>query len=273
MKLKSGIILLDKPKGISSRKALDIIIKRAELKKAGHAGTIDPSASGLLVILAGQATKLNRFILSAEKKYVFKALFGKKTVTDDSEGETIFEKDPGKMELTGFKVVLKSFTGLIAQRPPSHSAVKIHGKRAYKLARKGQTPELKERMVQVKSLEVTSFEWPEVEIEAVVTSGTYIRSLARDVGDFLNIGAYCENIRRISIGKMNVDEAINLEDEIVFYPLDKTLSHLPEISDVFTERDFFDSPGKFAVFRDGSGILSGVLEKNGDSTKLHKFNF
>lgn len=269
----SGIILLDKPKGISSRKALDVIIRRANLHKAGHAGTIDPAASGLLVILSGKATKLNRFILSADKLYRFSVLFGKKTETDDSEGKIISEKDPGKMDISFFEEILKLFRGSITQKPPIHSAVKVNGKRAYKLARKGCEPDLKVRSVCIRSLSVRDFRWPLVEMEALVSSGTYIRSLARDIGEKTGVGAYCQDIRRISIGNMNVDDAISLDGEIKFFPFEKALSHLPCINDDFTEKDFLeltDETCKYAIVMDTEGALSAILERDGGVLKINK---
>ncbi|MBN1619823.1 tRNA pseudouridine(55) synthase TruB [candidate division WOR-3 bacterium] len=273
MNQDSGIILLDKPKGISSRKALDAVIKKVHLTKAGHAGTIDPAASGLLVILSGKATKLNKYILCTDKLYSFTLLFGVKTDTDDSEGKIIDQKEPGELSRSELEKVLHLFTGDILQKPPIHSAVKVNGKRAYKLARKGIDPVLKERNVSVKSIRITLFDWPRVRMETLVSSGTYVRSLARDIGDSLGVGAYCEDIRRLSVGNMRVEEAGSLDDDLTFYPVEKALSHLPEISEKFTEKDFFedtDKKLKYALMRKDDGTLHAVLEKENQVLKYNK---
>ncbi len=179
--------------------------------RVGHAGTLDPLASGLMILLIGSATKQADRLLKLDKSYDFTAQLGATTVTGDAEGEPEpwpNAKAPTESQITE---VIKQFTGEIMQRPHSYSAIKVNGQPAYKQARKGQPIELKSRTVVIHSLEVVSYEYPKLKCRTKVSSGTYIRSLAEDIGKGLNTGAYLTDLRRTTIASYRVDEAVSPE--------------------------------------------------------------
>lgn len=215
-----GIVLVDKPAGWTS---FDVVAKiRGQLRaqyvargvtptkrqlKVGHAGTLDPFATGLLVILLGDATKQATEFLKLDKVYEATIRLGQVSTTGDPEGEVtpVSDKRPARQELAQ---VLREFEGEIVQRPPMHSAIKINGRRAYQLARRGQTVEMPARHVMIHRLELLNYTYPEVTIRATVGSGTYIRTLAQDIGERLGTGAYCQALRRTQIADWSVDDAV-----------------------------------------------------------------
>ncbi len=218
------ILLVDKPAGWTS---FDVVAKiRGMLRakytseghtptkkqlKVGHAGTLDPFATGLLIVLLGDATKRSDEFLKLDKVYEATMTLGSVSSTGDPEGEIVPISDH-KPSRQSVEVALAQFIGEIEQRPPMHSAIKIDGQRAYKLARKGQEVEMPLRKVTIHSIELLQYDYPEVKIRTNVSSGTYIRSLARDIGDYLDIGAYCSDLRRISIDKWNIEDAAPIEN-------------------------------------------------------------
>ena len=217
--MENGIILIDKPAGWTS---FDVVAKiRGQIRRkyqeqgikptkrqlrVGHAGTLDPFATGLLVILLGEECKRAGEFLKLEKIYEVTIKLGESSTTGDPEGEIthVSDKQPTLEEV---KSVLKQFEGEISQTPPAFSAVKVGGQRAYKLARKGQIVDIPARQVTIYSIEILSYTYPELKIRTHVGSGTYIRSLAQDIGDQLGTGAYCNSLRRLSIAEWNVSDA------------------------------------------------------------------
>lgn len=213
---KDGILLVDKPVGWTS---FDVCAKiRGQIKaeyrardekptkrqlKVGHAGTLDPFATGLLVILLGDATKRADEFLKLDKVYEATISLGRTSNTGDSEGEFTEVSDIRPTE-GDIKRVLEKFVGEITQTPPAYSAIKINGQRAYKLAREGKEVEIPTRRVNIYSLELIGYSYPELKIRTHVGSGTYIRSLAEDIGRELGAGAYCSALRRVSIGDMSL---------------------------------------------------------------------
>ena len=201
-----GIVVLDKPAGVSSRKWLhECLEAQRALGKVGHAGTLDPFATGVLLGLVGDATRLSSLAMSLEKTYRATVRFGWQTETLDPEGAVVDECDPG--EARDLSAALASLTGEILQAPPAHSAVKIDGRRAYKLARAGEAPEMEARPVVVHRLEVCGDVWPDVELEVVCGAGTYIRSLARDLGAMIDLPASLTALRRTAVGPYRVEDA------------------------------------------------------------------
>ncbi len=199
--------LLDKSAGISSRRAALDVSKRWEYRKFGHAGTLDPDATGLLVVLLGKATRLARFISSSRKTYCFGIELGITTDTDDTSGNVLVRKDiPAISEMDILKV-LRNYTGMIKQKVPSYSAVKIDGERAYSLARKGLNPSTPVREAYIEDWKLEGIDGHIVRCEVTVSSGTYIRALARDIGNELGTGGAAFDIRRTSIGTFSVEEA------------------------------------------------------------------
>jgi tRNA pseudouridine55 synthase len=211
-----GLLLVDKPKGISSfgvvARVRWIIKNETGLKiKIGHSGTLDPLATGLLVLALGSYTKKISELIKKDKTYEVEVCLGEESVTGDEEGQKTFVSDL-QPSLPEIKAVLRSFTGEIMQTPPVYSAIKINGQPAYKLARKGLEPNLKPRPVTIYSLDSVSYVYPKISFIAKVSSGTYIRSLAEDIGKALKTGAYMSNLRRTAVGQFNVHSSLALED-------------------------------------------------------------
>jgi tRNA pseudouridine55 synthase len=206
---RSGLILLRKPEGITSFKALAPVKRALGSGKVGHAGTLDLFASGLLVALAGPYSRLASYVQRGEKRYRGIVAFGNETATLDPEGEVVASAPPPSLaELEGS---LPRFRGRIMQRPPEYSAVHVGGARAYELALKGRAPELKERPVEIRSLELLSYEDGRALIELRCSSGTYVRSLARDIALACGSRAHLAALERLSIGPYRVEDAVDPE--------------------------------------------------------------
>lgn len=216
MDMEDQIILVDKPAGISS---FGVVAKvRGFLKakfghkvKVGHTGTLDPFATGLLIILSGKMTKKSNEFLKLDKEYEATLKLGFVSNTGDVEGELTKVRDdlvPTRDEIEG---ALKSFVGVISQTPPKYSAIKINGVRAYKLARKNQDFEIPSREVTIYGIEIMSYKYPELSLRCKVSSGTYIRTLAEDIGKELGTGAYLTALRRTQVGEYSVADAVKLE--------------------------------------------------------------
>ncbi len=209
-----GILLVDKPKGWSSFDVIRKLRSVTGFRKIGHAGTLDPMATGLLILLFGNTTKQAGRFLKLDKVYEAEISLGKTSTTDDAEGQlqTISDQPAyrtgRKPTLGKIDEVLQTFTGTTSQTPPSFSAIKVGGQRAYKLARKGAEVALQARPVTVHSLALKSYKYPKLQIETHVGSGTYIRSLARDIGQKLGSGAYLSGLRRTRIGEFSIRQAV-----------------------------------------------------------------
>ena|SRR5438067_6983395 len=205
-----GALLLDKPLGLSSNRALQEAKKLLGAQKAGHAGTLDPLASGLLVLLFGEATKFAAPMLDADKEYVATVRLGITTSTADAEGEVLAER-PVEVRAAEIEPALGRFRGAIEQVPPMHSALKREGVPLYKLARAGRTVERQPRQVQIHELELLGFDSPVLELRIRCSKGTYIRTLAEDIGAALGSGAHLAALRRTGSGRFKVKDATTLE--------------------------------------------------------------
>src|SRR3981189_266796 len=205
-----GALLLDKAVGVSSNRALQDVQKIFGAKKAGHAGTLDPLASGLLLVLFGEATKFAGLLLDADKEYLATLKLGERTSTGDAEGR-LLEKKAVEVSNGAVLSVLARFRGAIEQLPPMHSALKRDGVPLYKLARRGETVERKARLVQIFELERLAFESPALEIQVRCSKGTYIRTLAEEIGNALGTGAHLTALRRTGSGPFRVADALTLE--------------------------------------------------------------
>jgi tRNA pseudouridine55 synthase len=204
-----------KPKGPSSNQYLNRIRSLLNTKKIGHAGTLDPLASGVLVIGIGrEATKQLSSLIKTDKEYIAEIKFGQCSTTMDEEGEKEIkcEKKPEKFNLGIIKKELEKFIGEIKQMPPKYSALKINGQSAYKLARKGKDFDLKARIVNIYNIEVLKYEWPYLKSKVHCGSGVYIRSLAHDLGASLQVGAYLSNLERTRVGDFTIHNTISLDD-------------------------------------------------------------
>ena len=212
MNKKSGILLINKPIKMSSFFAVKKIRSLLGIKKVGHAGTLDPLAQGLLVIAFGKYTKLCEYLSGESKIYQTVIKLGEKTTTDDAEGEVLETKDCSLISKNDIEEAIKKFTGIIAQVPPNFSAIKINGKRAYAMARNNENIILQPRNIEIYYIKLISFNLPYVTLEVFCSKGTYIRSLARDLGDYLVCNAYAYNIKRLSSGSFNLNDAALLDD-------------------------------------------------------------
>ena len=208
------LLLIDKPKGITSHDVVDHVRKITGERRVGHAGTLDPSATGLLIVGVGREStkKLGDLTKNTTKTYEAEIILGATSDTDDSEGQItkkvilkkLFENDVGK--------VLSQFVGEQEQVPPVYSAIKLKGKKAYELARKGKQVDLKPRKIVIHLIKLLDYKYPKLNIACEVSSGTYIRALARDIGQKLGTGGYLNNLRRTKIGKFSVHDASMLDN-------------------------------------------------------------
>jgi tRNA pseudouridine55 synthase len=206
-----GFLLLDKPAGLSSNQALQRVRRIFRARKAGHCGSLDPLATGLLPVCLGQATRFSGYLLGASKTYRAGCRLGETTTTGDAEGE-IVERRPVMLASGQLERVLAGFTGRIEQVPPMHSALKHQGRRLYQLAREGREVERAARTVEIQRLELLTCELPLIEIEVQCSKGTYIRSLAEDIGRELGCGAHLAALRRTAVDSMRVEDSRTLED-------------------------------------------------------------
>jgi tRNA pseudouridine55 synthase len=214
--MNDGIVLIDKPAGMTSfgvvARVRRVLTQQAGKKvKVGHTGTLDPFATGLMILVTGKECKNAGHYTKLDKVYEATFRLGQTSTTGDPEGDIT---DINNLQPTHEQVekALAQFTGEISQRPPIFSAIKINGQRAYKLARNGEEVEIPMRQVTVYDMELLSYDYPEVKIRTRVSSGTYIRSLAVDIGEVLGTQAYCTELRRLSINKWSVDGAKQLSD-------------------------------------------------------------
>ena len=223
-----GLVLIDKPTDWTSHDVVAKVRKAVGTKKVGHAGTLDPLATGLLVLGIESGTKLLTFLVGADKTYEATIRLGQATVSDDSQSETIFTASPQKLANLNEKAVLEQIaklTGVISQTPSSVSAIKVDGKRAYDLVRAGETVELKKREVTVAGFELRRFSRVDDIVDITVTvdcsSGTYIRALARDLGAALEVGGHITALRRTRVGNFDVSQSSTLEqlDNLKLIPL------------------------------------------------------
>jgi tRNA pseudouridine55 synthase len=233
----SGVLLLDKPPGLSSNSAVGWAKRLFQAEKAGHTGTLDPFATGLLPICLGEATKFSRFILDAEKGYRATLKLGQRSSTGDTEGE-ISAGSPVSIDEARVKRILADFRGPMSQIPPMHSALKRDGVPMYKLARQGIEVDRQPRSVIVHQIQFEALSGDELIIETLVSKGTYIRVLAQDIGEAIGCGAYLTGLRRTSTGGMRVADAITFEEldalslsdrDALLLPPESLAAALPEV--------------------------------------------
>ncbi len=228
-----GILLLNKPLGISSNDALQKVKYLYKAAKAGHTGSLDPLATGLLPICFGEGTKISAFLLDADKRYRVRVRLGETTATADAEGEVVERRSTDGIIKERLQEVVESFIGEIQQLPPMYSAVKHEGERLYKLARRGIEVERKLRAITIYDLKLTVFEAPEFELEVHCSKGTYIRTLAEDIGEELGCGAHVVALHRTTVGPFEGNEMVTFEDleaslEVDRYSLDTFLKPIDD---------------------------------------------
>jgi tRNA pseudouridine55 synthase len=233
-----GLLLVDKPAGITSSEVVRIVKRKVRPAKVGHTGTLDPAATGLVVILIGACTRALDFLDESRKEYRLTVRLGEETDTDDREGKIISTADPSGITRERIEEVLESYRGVIDQTPPAYSAIKKNGVPLYKLARQGIFPEIPPRKVEIFSLGAIEWESPLLRLDMVCSKGTYARALARDVGRDLGVGGRLEDLRRTASGAFRVEDAI-IPEEIELrgrdavtenlIDLSSALSHIPEL--------------------------------------------
>jgi len=230
-----GILLVDKPKGLTSHDVVDFIRKKFKIKKVGHGGTLDPEATGVLVILLGKATKLFSSIVEMEKEYMGSFYIGKATDTGDESGKIIWEeKDEEKLKkVTKVEIekIFSSLTGEIYLTPPMFSALHYQGKRLYELAREGKVVERKPRLATIYFFKLTDFSFPFIYFHILCSKGTYIRSLCEEISKRLNLPVYLYSLRRLRCGNFYLEKAISFDAlrkvdslEKFIIPVEKLLS-------------------------------------------------
>jgi tRNA pseudouridine55 synthase len=207
--ITSGILNVHKPAGMSSRQAVDLVKQLVQPAKIGHAGTLDPLASGVLVMCIGKATRLIEFVQRMPKRYCATFLLGRTSPTEDIEGEVVELADPHVPAREEIERACERLLGAIAQRPPAFSALKVAGRRSYDLARRGEAVELAPRTVMVYALSLVEYDYPRLKLDVQCGAGTYVRSLGRDLAESLGSGAVMSELVRTAIGHFEIDNAID----------------------------------------------------------------
>lgn len=231
-----GLLNVDKPAGMTSRDVVNRVQRLVKPHKVGHAGTLDPLATGVLVIAIGPATRLIEYVQRMRKTYQGTFLLGRKSDTEDVEGNIVEVPNAPAPTRQDILAAIPRFLGTIEQRPPDYSALKVAGQAAYKLARRGEAVDLAPRPVEINSMELIRYEYPELELRVQCGGGTYIRSLGRDLAESLATGAVMSKLRRLAIGTFVVADAIHIEhlsgpfiEANLLSPL-KALAGLPQIA-------------------------------------------
>ncbi|HEY3964994.1 MAG TPA: tRNA pseudouridine(55) synthase TruB [Planctomycetaceae bacterium] len=226
-----GILNINKPEYMTSRRVVDVVTRLAGTKRAGHAGTLDPLASGVLVVCVGRTTKLVSYLQERPKKYSATFLFGRRSNTDDITGQVVEVVDARAPQRGEVEAALQAFVGTIMQVPPQFSAVHVGGRRAYKAARRGMAVEVEPRPVVVHRIELREYAAPELVVDIECGSGTYIRSIGRDLGNALGCGAVMSSLVRTAIGEFTLDSAVKLPD-LEFEPASISRFLLPTLQAV-----------------------------------------
>lgn len=232
-----GLLVIDKPEGITSFGVVKEVRHALGVKKAGHTGTLDPMATGVLPVCLGEATKIAGMLLAEDKAYEAEILLGQETDTLDITGEVTAQEEPAGITEQALEAALATFLGEQEQVPPAYSAVRVGGKRAHELARQGRAPELKPRQITFHELKLISFEPPRARLQVACSKGTYIRTLISDLGRLLGCGACMSGLRRTASGAFSLEQAIPLAQvkdrleagDLPLFSLDVALNHLPAL--------------------------------------------
>jgi tRNA pseudouridine55 synthase len=234
--MRFGILNVNKPSGITSRQAVDVVKRIVRPDKCGHAGTLDPLASGVLVVCVGPATRLIPYVQQMRKEYRASFFLGQTSPTDDTDGEVTHLEGAPEPSLAQIEGLLRQFTGTIEQRPPAYSAVRVAGRRAYALARRGEQVELAPKSVHVYSIRIRRYEYPKLSLDIECGSGTYVRALGRDLANKLGTAAVMSSLERAAIGNYRVADAVSPEQITVETLFTHILSpitavaHLPQLT-------------------------------------------
>ncbi|WP_221029160.1 tRNA pseudouridine(55) synthase TruB [Actomonas aquatica] len=227
-----GVLLVDKPTDHTSHDVVARLRGKFKMKRIGHAGTLDPSATGLLVMLVGKATRVSQYMMSVEKEYTGTVVLGAVTNTQDADGEVLETRPVPELSEADILAAMKTFKGDQYQIPPMFSAIKIDGKPLYKSARKGEEVEREPRFIRVMQYDLKRWESPELDFLVRSSKGTYVRTLAHDLGQKLGCGGHLKNLRRTAAGDLNVANALPLEEilEMPLLDLEKRLLPVHEVA-------------------------------------------
>lgn len=282
--MDGGFIVVDKPAGLTSHDVVGRIRRLARTRRVGHGGTLDPMATGVLVIAVGRATRLLTYVIGADKRYTGTIRVGRATITDDAEGEVTSTASAGHLSDADIRAGLAALTGEIEQVPSAVSAIKVDGRRAYKRVRQGESVVLAARPVTVSRLDVLAIRRPEpdvidVNVDVACSAGTYIRAIARDLGVRLGVGGHLTALRRTAVGRFSLDEAATLDElekrapDVVSLPLAAAARRfLParESSESEARALSHGAPleaagitGPYAVFAPTGELIAVVSERDG----------
>lgn len=207
----NGVLLIDKPCGITSHDVVDRVRRILKMKKVGHAGTLDPNATGLMIVLVGKGTKASQFLMSMDKSYTGTIQLGLETDSYDIDGEVLKNETPAPIAEPAILAMMQSFIGDQYQKPPMFSAKKVNGVPLYKHARKGKEVEREDRLIRISSFELLENRFPNLDFDVSVSKGTYVRSIAHDLGKKLGTGACLTTLRRTRISDFKIENAVELD--------------------------------------------------------------
>jgi tRNA pseudouridine55 synthase len=267
----SGVLVVDKPTGLTSHDVVQIIRRGTNIRRAGHTGTLDPRASGVLVILVGPAVRLSEYVSASDKRYQAVVRLGASTDTYDADGKILSTSPVDNISEKQFEEELQQFVGTIEQVPPPYSAVKIKGRKAYEMAREGEEVSLEPRTINVYSLELLEWAPPEAVIDVYCSSGTYVRSLAHDLGEKLGCGAHLVGLRRTKSGRFTLRDAVPLRklreafDAGTWYqyliPAAEALSDWPAVDLTDKELDAIRHGNRVIAKPDSPRMARGISEQ------------
>ena len=281
------MIPIDKPVGLSSRKVVDVVARALGMKTVGHAGTLDPLASGVVIVCAGHATKLVDFLHELPKAYAATFLLGRSSPSDDLETPVTLEADPVRPDIVAIEIAATAFRGEILQRPCDYSAVHVDGKRAYRLARKGRAVVLAPKRVRIDRLAITAYDWPRLGLDVVCSSGTFIRAIGRDLAAALGTTAVMELLVRKAVGPFTQGAALPLASisaetvRAALLPPAFAVRHLPAmtLADDVLERAIRGAiidvgmSDRVVAALDSTGELVGMLAKHRSGCHRLRPNF
>lgn len=282
-----GFLNINKPAGMTSHDVVAKVRRAFKLKKVGHAGTLDPMATGVLILCVGGATRLSDYVMASTKRYLAQVHFGVTTDTYDAEGQTLQTRDASGLTRENVESALAPFRGAIQQIPPMYSAIKQGGRKLYDLARAGETIERQPRAVTIDHFTITDWQPPEVTLDVVCSAGTYIRSLAYDLGESLNVGAHLTGLVRAASGAFTLDHALELDSLLanpnwitLLIAPEKALAHYPAVQ--LTDADIVhiqhgravacteDTVAQPTFAYDSSGNLVAIVQAEAGLWRPHK---
>lgn len=271
----NGILIVNKPKDFTSQDVVSKIKKILNEKKAGHTGTLDPMATGVLPVLLGNSTKLSKYLIEHDKVYVAKIKLGQKSSTGDSEGEIIEEKAVPQISVAKIEEILKTFLGKQKQIPPMYSAIKVNGKKLYEYARSGEKVEVPEREIEIYSIKLLNVVDTEIEFEVSSSKGTYIRTLCEDIAESLGTVGYMSSLHRTVVDKFKIEDSYTFEEiekgDFKILTMEEVFKEFPRIELNSRKKELFLNgvmltyevqEGIYNIYSDGKYIGLGTVKNN-----------